>query len=548
MRARAGVLWALALATAPNALGGQSLGLNPDRDLPDWMQSWSPLALQGDLPRRLPSASSALPLLLLPLPRVGLFWTAGNPAALPAEVADTYADFQLALARQDGAYRRPLDPGQSMLAQVSTLAWGRVGTAGAMIGRVVVDRETLDPGTQADVTDPYATSPFFVTDTFATAQRRTRARLEGAAGWELGRYALGGALGYETLDNATVQGGVARRSRRVVPALAIGATRSLGAGGVRLGVHARWRGAAETVDLVELTALTRVYEVQGSRESSPIDLLRAPYYRRIEESAPSAGVAAGGSWGALQWILFGEVARLHQRLWRQQQDNPPLDRWDTRAWTVGGALERPLGARGLLVVELRRAALSGDGGLAFDSLAVSFTAVERAFTGSVGLQLLPAAGRWVGLARLSVVNERRERADSMAQRRSVLETLTPGLALEAGGPVSDALFLSVGYARGAYQAKGEIPLPSAQGPFYQRLIAPELDLESGSAAPQALSVATRWQVRGGAAVWLSGRWESLAPGNRQLSFGGISPTGTRTARSLTCGVTLGATPAPAAAQ
>jgi hypothetical protein len=539
MQARAGLFWALALAATPGALGGQSLGLDPDRDMPDWLERWSPLQLQGDLPRRLPSASCALPLLLLPITRVGLFWTAGNPAALPGAVADPYADYRLAAGKQDGDYRRPLDPGQSALVRLSSLSWGRVGTAGAMIGRVVVDRETLDPGTQADVPEAYATSPFVVTDTFATPLRRTRVRLEGAAGWQLGRYALGGALGYETLDNTTITGGVDRSSRRVAPAFAIGAARSLSAGGLQLGIHARWRGTAETVELTPLTATGRVFELTGYREASPIQVGPPFYYRRIEESAPSAGVAVAGSWGAMQWIVLGEVAHLWQRRWRQQTDDPAKDRWDTRAWTVGAALARPVGDRALVVVELRRTALSGNGTLALDSLGVIFTAVERALTGTAELRLLPISRGWTGLARLSVVNERRERADSVAQLRSVLETLTPSLMLEVGRAVSDALFLSAGYAVGVYQARGETPLPTAQGSFFRRLIAPELDLESTSAAPQALSVAARWQVRVGTAVWVSGRSESLGPSGTRRLFTGISPTGSRTAQSLTFGVTVG---------
>jgi hypothetical protein len=54
-----------------------------------------------------------------------------------------------------------------------------------------------------------------------------------------------------------------------------------------------------------------------------------------------------------------------------------------------------------------------------------------------------------------------------------------------------------------------------------------------------LSVAARWQVRVGTAVWVSGRSESLGPSGTRRLFTGISPTGSRTAQSLTFGVTVG---------
>jgi len=70
-----------------------------------------------------------------------------------------------------------------------------------MLGSVVLDQERLDLGSQSDETEPYPTSPFVTTDTSTSPVRRTRARLEGVAGWTLGNWGLGIAVGYDTRDN-----------------------------------------------------------------------------------------------------------------------------------------------------------------------------------------------------------------------------------------------------------------------------------------------------------------------------------------------------------
>jgi len=110
------LLGAMSTAAAGRALA-QSSGLDPERDLPVWMRSWSPLVAAADLPRQLPGAgTSAMPSLFGP-PRVGPFWTAGNPAGLVGDLSDSRSDFILTRSRQTGDYRRPLDPGATTLTQ-----------------------------------------------------------------------------------------------------------------------------------------------------------------------------------------------------------------------------------------------------------------------------------------------------------------------------------------------------------------------------------------------------------------------------------------------
>ena len=110
-------LFALALLTGPRQADAQVLGTSDapgGPELPRWLTAWSPLAAVADLHRSLPGTEVSLPsLLTLPAPRVGSFWSAGNPGALPFENSDTYAQIRTGYKRYSGEYRRPLDAGQS---------------------------------------------------------------------------------------------------------------------------------------------------------------------------------------------------------------------------------------------------------------------------------------------------------------------------------------------------------------------------------------------------------------------------------------------------
>ena len=171
---------ALVLLLGAVPASAQSLGLTPESGRPSWLEAWSSLATRADLPRRLAHVDAVPGALLLPAPRVGLFWTAGNPAALRAELNDTRTDFRFAAAHESGSFRRPLDPGGRSIQQAGGSGWTPVDRRLALTGRAEVNEERFDPGTSADVQEPYPTSPFVTLDTSATAMRRTSARLEGA--------------------------------------------------------------------------------------------------------------------------------------------------------------------------------------------------------------------------------------------------------------------------------------------------------------------------------------------------------------------------------
>ncbi len=164
---------------------------------------------------------------------------------------------------------------------------------------------------------------------------------------------------------------------------------------------------------------------------------------------------------------------------------------------------------------------------------------EHSLMGRAEVRLLPTAVGWTGAAVFTLVNDRRERTDTIAGIWTDLQTLTPGIVLEAGRTVLKRLFVSAGLAYASYLVRGAMPEPLARGPAYQTTIAPEIEVEATPAAVLACSVGLRWQVRDGTALWLSARSESLAPTTSGLQrVSGFRPDGSRTASYVAFGVAL----------
>ena len=519
--------------TLSSVAWSQSTSLAPETERPRWLDAWSPLS-RVDLARRLPGPGSAAATLLLPPPRVGTFWTAGNPAGLRSELADTRSDFGLALGTQSGTFRRPLDPKEHHLSQANAFAWKPMTDRFALLGRVVLDRERYDPGTQADLVEPYPSSPFVTIDTASTATRRTRARLEGVGSWQLGRLGAGLALGYETRTHETIQSGFIRRTRQTLPGVIAGVSAKFGS--VTIGAFGRWRNRAETIRLLERTAQGKVIQLQGLKEVPVLDIASA-YYRRADEDIGAAGLSLAGGLGPTRWVAFGERTRLRERLTRQEIDQPASDRWDADGWMVGAAAQRPLGARRLVTVEARYTTLDGSADAVLDSAGVIFQATERGLVGSAEFRIVPDSVGWALVIGVNVSSERRLRNDLSVTTGTRVNGLSTGVAIEIGRAVSPRTFLTATAALASYSANSTLPGPTVLGAIYRTYTLPELDLASRDARPWLGALGGRWRASPTTSLWVVLRGERLAPVGAvgPTAFG---PTGTRTAVSVAAGVTI----------
>jgi hypothetical protein len=494
-----------------------------------WLVTWSPLENRADLPRRLPFVRGAGEL-LLPPPRVGLFWTAGNPAGLQYELRDTLTDFGVTLAHESGSLRRPLDPGANSQRRASAIGWMPLNQRVAVIGTVALDQETFDPGSHADVVESYPTSPFVTLDTATTATRLTGARLEGAVSTRLGSWGLGVALGYDALERETINAGLVRRSRRAVPGATIGLTKQVG--GIRVGPYARWHSSAETIYLIERAGQGLVIQLEGLRDVQPLDILSF-YYRRIEETTPTVG----WSMGTGSWTLYVERSWLREWLTRQEADNPASDKWDADAWGAGGAYQHAVGARTLFTLDLRYTKLRGDGSLALDSTGVMFRANESAIVGSAEVRVLPDSTRLAVAIGVQVRWEHRLRNAVTVPIAAKVTGLTNSVTIQLGRQLSPRLFGTATIGTASYSANSSYPAPGSLGPTYQTYELPEYDLASRPAHPLLGDIGLRWTVSARTSLWFTAAGQHVSPSKEGLtaSFG---PTGSRSVVTASFGVRL----------
>ncbi|MHB1225765.1 MAG: DUF6850 family outer membrane beta-barrel protein, partial [Gemmatimonadaceae bacterium] len=458
-RGTIGVLVVL-LAATPASARTQSVG--GGGGLPDWVTAWSPATVAGSLPRRLPRAAPAVPTLLYPVEQVGLFWSGGNPGALAWEAVSGRNEISLSHASEDGDYRRPLDPASTAVTSATGLGWQPLGARGAGIGRVSIDRTTNDPGSRSDVMRPYGSSPLVMVDSSTSALRTTGARLEGAGGWRLGEWGVGLALGYDTRRTSTVQAGLVRHNRGVIPGARVGVARRFGGSGIHAGVHAGWQGGEESTDVIAVGAAGRVALLEGYREVDWI-FIGQPRYRRTSRSAVTGGAGIGGTLGGGRWVAYADGVTLTERLAVDRSDEPVEDRWATTGATVGAALQLPvLSRRATLTVQARRRTLVGDATLYGDRTGLATDETET--SGSAELRYLAPSGAWGASVRASVLSEQRERADSVANMTSNTDGLTPTFHVELTRRLTERLTIIGGYGLAQYDGGGTIPSAEAAGP------------------------------------------------------------------------------------
>jgi len=529
---------ALVMATvAP--VSGHAQGAPPLRlNEPSWLWRWSPIVPLSELRRTLPGEGLALPRpLTRPAPRVGLFWTAGIPGAAPSEVQDDRAEFRYVHADLSGDYRRPLDPGEARHNAGAALAWGNLGGSGGGIGRVVVDRGNFDREAFADILHPYATEPFAVADTVGDAVGRTAVRIEGAGGWQVGRFGLGLAAGYHQQETRTLRSAAPRSNRTANPGVSVGATFDVHESALQVGVMARWQQEADQIAVYSVAAPSRVYEFAGYADPVPLNLVSTRYGRRFERTARAVGAGLGGTLHGGRWVVHGRLEDRTGVHFSSNMANPNQEEWASTGWLVGGAAQYPL-VTDRLVLTLDGWVAGVAGEAQYSGLeGVPFAADEAAWTASGELRLLPTNG-WQAVGFFSVTREQRTRRDGIARTHSDLSAWRPSGGLTVARHLG-AFGVSLGGAVGEFNPSGAAPLAHDMGPIYQNWIAPELALYATEARWVAGSGGISWRVRPSVLFAVDAQYRRLTGTENLNSAIGTPPTGDRQRWSLDVGILVG---------
>lgn len=527
---------ALAVLTAPAALAAQPVHDRPERDLPRWLTQWSPLTEIGSIRRGLPTAGRAMPSLFLPTPEVGLLWTAGNPAGLAWDVQGSRAELLAGSGAESGGYRLPLEPGREEELRAAGRGWQRLGDSGAGIGAATVSRSLLAPSTEADLLDPYASPRLIPIDTTLADLRRTQARLEAAAGWQLGQWGVGLGLGYDTRISETDQSPLVRRTRAVQPAVSAGVARRA-VGPLTLGLHSTWQGGEEVVTLTSVGAEGFAYPLEGYREVPGSVIGVSGLYRRIGRNATRHSLSVVADGGRIRWTGYAALAQRVDRYAGVLANDPPTEDWTARGPELGFALQTTLlRGRGVFTAEARFRGVDGEASL-LGPRGSGLTTSEWRAEGGAELRLQPADAEWGAVLRFDAFYEDRIVEDSAAALRSHLRGAAPTVSAELLRPLRGGLQLLGGVALSRFTSTGEIPNAAAYGPLFQRVFAPELDILTSAMSLWAVHAALRWQRTDGTVVWLSARTERLTPVTpaRDRAF---APTGSRSGTAVALGVVL----------
>lgn len=496
----------------PAQAGGEGDGASPPGS-PAWLRAWSPLQPVGTLPRALPEAAGLAPeLLLLPAPRAGLFWTAGNPAGLRDEIDGRRVLFSAGLDRREGAYRRPLDPGAVERRGAEALAWGPLGGDGAGIGRVRVERVGREAPAHGMFVTPDVMSPLAVLDTLGHASTTTVAHLEAAGSWRLGRLALGLAPGYRAEQARTDVSPVPVRTRTAGPGVRAGASYRLSSD-LRIGAHGGWQGLVHSISSWAVSGSSTIYELTGFQEPVPIRISSASpptaYSRRLERDAWSAGVSVTGRTGEMRWAAFGRAeAEATDRLQSSGAD-PIADRWEADGWRAGVAATRPLGERLRLAADLRYGAVTGELFQENFEEPVFVTDEQRL---RLEAELRLDAGRgWTLGGRLLALHEDRVRRDRLVQARHRIDAWTSGVAVGAARRVGSGLSVGLGAGAMRHAPTGTLPFPGQMNPVYEEWVAPGALVHGMPATSWVTGATLLWEKGPGTAFWLRGGYDALSP-------------------------------------
>lgn len=503
--------------------------------------AWSPLHRIGDLTRpEFQGVDDAVPELLSDLPsRVGLVWTAGNPAGLATLEAPGRADFRLGLGGRSGDYRRPLDPGRTSDFSATARAWGSLGDRGAGVGQVAFDRVSLASGAFANVLNPYRSSPLSVADTLGDPVTRSGARLAGAGGWRVtDRLSVGLGLGYAAQETQTEPTPVPRKTQTAFPGATLGlGYRMGGENGLVLSLLGRWQEQAHTVQVFSVAAGSRVYEFFGYQDPTPIDLVSTLYRRRIERDAWAVGGGAAGSAGQGRWLVHAELERGNERRFNEFSNDPIIEPWEANGGRIVAAIQQPIGPSGGLTLRAQYRQVSGEHAKP-NVQRVTFRVDEEQLAGGGELRLRLATGWW-GAVRVEVVHDSRAAIDELVLARSDLSAWDLSGGFQVARRLGNRFSVGLGGGVALHRPSGSLPNPAAMDSVYQKWIGPALGHYRTAATGASLTGTFRWEAGAATSLWIRSTYRSASPSDQTGSVLLRPPAGTRERWSLEMGVGLG---------
>ncbi|MEP6780178.1 MAG: DUF6850 family outer membrane beta-barrel protein [Gemmatimonadaceae bacterium] len=505
-----------------------------------WLSAWSPLRPIIDAPRGLLRAPLAPGLLDAGAPLSGAFILAGAAGGLARDLrhgSDTarFSEIRVRTANESGAYRRPLDVAASSVMQASGRGYADVGARGVAIGRFVIDQEHNSRSAFTERVAPYLSAPFVVTDSLEPPMDRTRARLEGALGFQLGEFGVGGAAGVEVSANNSVNVPLRRTGRTDTPAANLGVERTLPWLSLRVGAYYRWSEPNESNILNATPRATVEYSLAGLAEpfGIPINATSGASYTRIDRRATSTG----GSLSAR--VLSADIVVTHEAGQRaDDQTQAPLtaNRIDTQRWRAKGS-ETRLEVQRRLVRTLTATvvgsyeSLHGDGRRA-DLNGIAFTGANARRAIEVDVRT-PAERAWSVAVNGGAVQLVDSLTDYVAQVGTKSDVVTRFAAAEVAHRFGrNALALGVSGASTSPRS-ASIPPALSRQPQYQRLIAPAVAYAVAEAGAYAgwltMTVPFRTSL-----LMVTARAERTSPSSAVPSR--LQPTGTRSAWSVGLGI------------
>jgi hypothetical protein len=250
-----------------------------------WYLDWAPLRPLADLPRLGPSRRNGRAGLDGPAPQIGLFWTAGNPGALAFDVEEGHGAFRAGTVSESGPFRSPLEPGRVDTRGVGGVGWRPLGESTSVVGTVVAGTQDLDPASPALLLHSFSSTPHVLVDSVIPAMEHTFAQLQGGLGWKGRGWGLGAALGYQIVEGGGRATRVPRTVRVAESGVAAGAVRELG-DALRVGLHARWKGLAESLQVVPSPGGTLIHAFHGYHEPVRRDVSvgSGPFHRRMDRT------------------------------------------------------------------------------------------------------------------------------------------------------------------------------------------------------------------------------------------------------------------------